>query len=77
MTVREAFLLDRIKLCDLYSQQGGVAYRDIGDAADIFAVASPDGVIRLQANVYPFRMMVQPFSRAGLEKCKAFVRRWA
>lgn len=77
MTVREAFLLDRIKLCDLYSQQGGVAYRDIGDAADIFAVASPDGVIRLQANVYPFHVMMQPFTPKGLQKCKDFVRRWA
>lgn len=78
MTVKERFLLDRLQLCDLYSRDNGITYRDVcGDKADIFAVAKPDGTLRLQANVYPFRSLVQPFSHEGLQRCKQFVRRWA
>lgn len=77
MTMQDRARLNCLRLCDLYTQTDGVRYRSIGDAADIVAVVRPDGGIRLQANVYPFRMLVQPFSRIGLEKCKDFVRRWA
>lgn len=77
MTRKDAVRLAGLRLCDLYTQTDGVRYRSIGDAADIVAVVRPDCGIRLQANVYPFRMLVQPFSRIGLERCKEFVRRWA
>lgn len=78
MTVKERFLLDRLQLCDLYSRANGITYRDVcGDKADIFATVTPDGTIRLQANVYPFHVMMQPFTPKGLQKCKDFVRRWA
>lgn len=78
MTLQEQKRLQSLRLCDLYSRSGGITYRDVcGDKADIFAVAKPDGTMRLQANVYPFRCMVQPFSQEGLRKCKDFVRRWA
>lgn len=78
MTVKERFLLDRLRLCDLYSAKNGITYRDVcGDKADIFATVTREGTIRLQANVYPFHVLTQPFSQQGLEKCKAFVRRWA
>ena len=78
MTKREAFLLKRLRLCDLYSKSNGITYRDVcGDKAEIFAVARPDGTVRLQANVYPFHVLVQPFSKTGLQRFKDFVRRWA
>lgn len=77
MTRHDAMRLAGLRLCDLYTKTDGVRYRSIGDAADIVAVVRPDVGIRLQANVYPFRMLVQPFSRIGLERCKEFVRRWA
>ena len=77
MTRQDAMRLAGLRLCDLYTQTDGVRYRSICEAADIVAVVRPDGGIRLQANVYPFRMLVQPFSRIGLERCKEFVRRWA
>lgn len=77
MTVRERFLLDRLQLCDLYTRANGITYRDVcGDKAEIFAAATPEGFVRLQANVYPFHMLSQPFTVAGLERCKNFVRRW-
>jgi hypothetical protein len=78
MTNRERFLLDRLQLCDLYTRANGITYRDVcGDKAEIFATVKPDGVVKLQANVYPFHMLVQPFTRVGLDRCKDFVRRWA
>lgn len=78
MTKLEKYRLDCLRLCDLYSKANGITYRDVcGDAADIFAVVKPDGTLRLQANVYPFRSLVQPFSHEGLQRCKQFVRRWA
>ena len=78
MTVRERFLLDRLQLCDLYTRANGITYRDVcGDKAEIFAVVGAAGEVKLQANVYPFHSMKQPFTNSGLEKCKAFVRRWA
>lgn len=78
MTKKEQYLLQCLRLCDLYSKDNGITYRDVcGDRAEIFAVERPGGEIMLQANVYPFRMLVQPFSQAGLARCKDFVRRWA
>ena len=77
MTRQDAMRLEGLRLCDLYTPTDGVRYRSIGDAADVVAVVRPDGGIRLQAIVYPFWMLVQPFSRVGLERCKDFVRRWA
>lgn len=78
MTRSELYRLDCLRLCDLYTRATGVIYRDVcGDKAEIFATARPDGELRLQANVYPFHMLVQPFSHAGLQRCKQFVRRWA
>lgn len=71
-------MLKCLKLCDLYTRDGGITYRDVcGDKADIFAVYRPDGTVRLQANVYPFHVLTQPFTRVGLDRCKKFVRRWA
>lgn len=78
MTPRETHLLKCLQLCDLYTRDGGITYRDVcGDKADIFAVEKPGGAVVLQANVYPFHVLVQPFSKTGLQRCKAFVRRWA
>lgn len=78
MTLKERFLLDQLQLCDLYTRDGVVIYRNTcGDAAEIFAVVRPDGDVKLQANVYPFHMIVQPFTQEGLRRCKQFVRRWA
>ena len=77
MTRREEYLLDCVQLCDLYTRDGGVTYRSIGtDAAEIFAIVGQEGIVKLQANVYPYHMTVQPFTAAGLERCKAFVRKW-
>lgn len=78
MTVRERYLLDRLQLCDLYSKTNGIIYRDVcGDKAEIFAVEKPGGAVVLQANVYPFHVLVQPFNKTGLQRCKDFVRRRA
>lgn len=77
MTKRDAYRLRCLQLCDLYTRDGGITYRDVcGDRAEIFAVATPEWFVRLQANVYPFHMLSQPFTVAGLERCKNFVRRW-
>lgn len=77
MTARDRGILDNLQLRDLYTQQEGVRFRSIGDAADIFAVQKPDGRLFLQANVYPFRSITRPFTGWGLRDCKDFVRRWA
>ena len=78
MTKREAFLLKRLRLCDLYSKANGITYRDVcGDKAEIFVVELSGGELKLQANVYPFYHTRAPLTQAGLEKCKDFVRRWA
>lgn len=78
MTAKEKHLLACLRLCDLYSRNNGCTYREVcGDRADIFAVVRQDGKVCLQANVYPFHMLRQPFTAEGLEQCKAFVRRWA
>lgn len=78
MTLKERFLLEKLQLCDLYTHDGVVIYRNTcGDAAEIFAVVRSDGDVKLQANVYPFHMTVQPFTQEGLRRCKQFVRRWA
>ena len=60
MTKKEQYLLQCLRLCDLYSKDNGITYRDVcGDRAEIFAVERPGGEIVLQANVYPFRMLKQ------------------
>lgn len=69
--------LDSLRLCDLWTVRGGLTYRELWDGVDIIAVMDKAGDVKLQAFVYPYRCITQPFTGLGLSICKDFVRRWA